>query len=656
MSDVYHTDGPLPAGAGPVTEKRSGNRYLTVLSEASVADLTARLTGNKRVRRALRPWGTLHIDRQLPFICVYRRPAGGPDPGADRLTLSEAAYFNAPGDRQLHRSLVTLTRRIGELMVEQFGAYLVLELWSSGDANSTDPEIPLQPEFKIHHHPRAQLSATVGALERGLRRFKAMKQPAKVSVQATGKIAPPGMPPLLTEKDSRDRSLYLVGLEVKPIFVDPETGEVFPLLLRQLRRRLTHVLDRAFYEFAHERTTHAPRHFHSLGRRAVVKAVWDVDDQLASVSNSFDLLVELTPVNAEAAWATFQRKRFEVAPVFLYRPRTLDPALVKRKLYDIRIERVEDPTLTQLFMEKQMELDRQLTMLNDRGTSRFRYESMQLHGVVEPSLIETAKEILKRTPARSRADSPRGALSADQFAALAQHEMARYAKICPDFNATATVSNELYSGLLVSRGQLLIGKGSKIPAHRADALIQHEVGTHLLTYFNGRAQPFKMLYTGLPGYDEMQEGLAVLSEHLVGGLSAERLRVLAARVIAAEALIDGASFVDTFRRLNKVYKISQRSAYTISMRVYRGGGLLKDAVYLRGLIAILDYLAQGGDFDVLFVGKIAARHIAVIEELLLRKILKPPPLFPRYLEIEGAHERLDELRRGASVNDLLHLV
>ena len=84
---------------------------------------------------------------------------------------------------------------------------------------------------------------------------------------------------------------------------------------------------------------------------------------------------------------------------------------------------------------------------------------------------------------------------------------------------------------MVSNGNLFIGKRVKIPESRAEALIQHEVGTHVLTYINGKNQPFQQLYCGLSGCDELQEGLAVLSEYLVGGLSPPRLRLLAGRVI-----------------------------------------------------------------------------------------------------------------------------
>ena len=87
---------------------------------------------------------------------------------------------------------------------------------------------------------------------------------------------------------------------------------------------------------------------------------------------------------------------------------------------------------------------------------------------------------------------------------------------------------------MVSRGNLNIGKRVKIPESRVEALIQHEVGTHVLTYINGMDQPFQQLYCGLAGSDELQEGLAVLSEYLVGGLSAPRFRILAGRVMAAK--------------------------------------------------------------------------------------------------------------------------
>jgi hypothetical protein len=89
------------------------------------------------------------------------------------------------------------------------------------------------------------------------------------------------------------------------------------------------------------------------------------------------------------------------------------------------------------------------------------------------------------------------------------------------------------------------------------------------------------------------------------------------------------------------------------MRVYRGGGLTKDAVYLRGLVEILDYLGQGGTLDPLFVGKIASEHIRFVRELLHRKVILPATLQPRYLQLPGVAERLERLGSGMTVLNLI---
>ncbi len=80
----------------------------------------------------------------------------------------------------------------------------------------------------------------------------------------------------------------------------------------------------------------------------MVKAVWEVDRSLADISNSFDFLLLLTPVNIDSAWSKFRSHKCEQPPVFYYRPRHIDPPAVKREIYKIPIEKVEDPALPSL--------------------------------------------------------------------------------------------------------------------------------------------------------------------------------------------------------------------------------------------------------------------------------------------------------------------
>ncbi len=209
---------------------------------------------------------------------------------------------------------------------------------------------------------------------------------------------------------------------------------------------------------------------------------------------------------------------------------------------------------------------------------------------------------------------------------------------------------------MVSAGNLLVGRNMSIPADRVEALIQHEVGTHVVTYWNGRAQPFRLLASGLARHDELQEGLAVFAEYLVGGLTPARLRTLAARVVAARAVADGAEFIDTYRLLVEDVGLASRPAFMMAMRVHRGGGLVKDAVYLRGLQGVVDYLHQGGRLDTLLVGKIAPEHTAVIEELQRREVLQPPLLRPNFLNGPDSHYRIERVRQGIDLVDLIDKV
>ncbi|MDB4584763.1 flavohemoglobin expression-modulating QEGLA motif protein, partial [Draconibacterium sp.] len=220
-------------------------------------------------------------------------------------------------------------------------------------------------------------------------------------------------------------------------------------------------------------------------------------------------------------------------------------------------------------------------------------------------------------------------------------------------NCCEVFVKEDITGLMVSQGNLLVGKQSKIPSARINALIAHEVETHVLTYLNGKSQRLQQLYIGFPGYDELQEGLAVLSEYMVGGLTGTRMRLLAARVAAARSLVDGASFVEVFNELNKGYGFERKTAFNITIRTFRGGGLTKDAVYLRGLVHLLEYLKNGGELEPLFVGKISADHVAIIKELQWRKILQPALLRPAYLDDPNTIQKLNDLKNGLTVINLI---
>lgn len=600
--------------------------------------------------------GRLHLERRLPLICVHRRSAGAA--GIEQLLADEPAYLLIPSAADEQPAAITLLRAIVEKLAECFGGCVVVEIRQGAargepvskavDADCSSVASPFELCVSADRIPKATVEALSRALGRDVPPYggtKIVLGPQDCANQPTGK-------PFLRLQDCAKLNCYELGIAVRPDYLD-EHGKVLPDRLRSMSRTLHHALERAAFAFVHPRKTLGPTHFHAPGRRSVVKAVLDIDRQLAEIGRSFDLLLQATPINAEGAWVEFRRSKFDKPPTFYYRPLSVDPVLLKRHLFAIPVERIEDPTLAFLFCQKQDELDRQITLLTDVDSPRFLQESLQIYGGVSDWLMEHAQELLDLLPGRRSEGSKQEQVSATQFAKRAQQELGYYQKRRADFCAKVAVRDDIYTGLMVSGEQLLIGGRTRVPRRRVEALLQHEIGTHLVTRYNGHHQPFRQLEVGLAGYDGFQEGLAVLAEYLVGGLSRFRMRVLAARVVGAHYLLNGASFVDTFRALTQNYEFSQRTAYTIAMRLYRGGGLTKDAVYLRGLLQILRYLRDGGDLEPLFVGKVASSHLPFISELSMREIIRPPALRPRYLESASARRKIDRLRSGLKPLDLV---
>lgn len=617
-----------------------------------IGRLRRQLRSGERVHEHPRKNFELHIDRRLPFICVHRRPGYEADPGTASLLNGQAAYLQTSGDPAYRRETAEIADAVAEAQSESFGSFLLFELWS-GDADTVLEVQSPAPAFRVCA-ARDVSNEFVACVENALQEVTLRGRTAAVSTVFGEHCTPPGLPPLILPDRMSDLNCVVLGLEIAPVYRRSESGTLLPLALQALHRGLAHALRMIFYRFSHSHTRYYPDHFLELGPRAVTDAVLDVDRRLAEISENFDLLLHVTPVNATDAWNEFERGKYGQTPTFHYRPRGVDPALLKRSLYLVPLEHAEDPTFIDLFSSKRDELDRQITLLSDRGTRRFVHGSMQIFGRVEDDLLDTAKMLVSRT-AEGTTVGAGELLGPKELAARAREEIAFYRQSDPTLASVVEVRDDI-TGILVSHGNFLIGSDASASAARLAATLNHEIGTHALTYHNGKKQPLQQLYAGLAGYEELQEGLAVLAEYLSGGLTLSRLQLLAGRVIAVHCLVQGADFVETFRLLHRDYNFTAFTAYTMAMRVFRGGGYTKDVIYLRGFLRLLDYLAGDRGIELLYCGKIAMEHLHLVEELCWRKVLNPIALKPRYLTAAEPRQRLEILRRNATWEHVLENV
>lgn len=622
------------------------------VDEKLIRAVQGRLQANERVRRTLPDGGRLNVDRQLPFLVVYRPPPDRPDAGTRDFVRSEASYLIAPSSRRTASAVRRLGTSVIETLSPIFGGFLVIEVWAGpeGAARPADDGTPAPPGFKVVTPRRFADSGTVNTLVRALGRIELFKRRAEVERVPGGRVGARGMGSLLQAKDLVELGANVIGVEVRPVYRSVETGDPYPIAKRHLARQLSRAMREACFEFARRETSHRPRHYQALGPHAFTKAAWQVDTELASISQSFDLLLYVTPTNTEQAWRSFRRSGYERIPPFLYRPRDFDPDVLKRRLHAVDIDRVDDPTLAFVFREKRGDLDLKLSLLGAREHPRFLPISIALYDRVADDLISTARSLLEAIPP---SDGRRTrTVPAGQVAVRAIAELERYRSAYPPLDSEVQVREDITS-LMVSQGNLLVPGTRSIPVHRLEPLLQHEIGTHVVTHWNGRAQPFRLLSAGLARYDELQEGLAVFAEYLSAGLTPARMRILAARVSAAHQVSDGATMVDVWRDLHRTWGFSERSAFQVAMRVLRGGGFVKDSVYLRGLQAVLDYLADGGHLETLLVGKIATEHAPIIEELQRRGVLNPSPLRPVYLDDPDGLLRLERAREGMALLELV---
>jgi uncharacterized protein (TIGR02421 family) len=604
-----------------------------------VERVLSRLAADLAVDEQL-PGGWMHIDRPLPFLVVARVGAAEGDPLGE-VAETQASYLTLPAVGDPVTS--TVMSAVAEQLADRFGSFLIVDLWTADEGGVGTAA---RPTFRVCEQFDDQPSATGHALAKALEEVEAFGVAPEVEV-----VRWLGRPPLLGHDEIRRLGALLLGLEIPGTILDPQTGRAYPLLLRDLRRDLSRAIQRAAYEFADVQTSHHVEDYRALGRHGVIESAQEVDEQLVTVGTAFEYLLSITPVNTDEAWAAFRASGYEHDPLFHYRHLPFDPDLLKRQLFDIRIEDLEDPTLAALFRAKRAELDRQISLLEVRGSAEFVSVSVEVYGGVDASLLKLAHELMSRVQERGEIGSG-PSVDATVFAERAHAEIDHYRVTYPELSTEVQIRDDV-PGVLVANGNVLVGAHYRLAEQRVDALLQHEVGTHVVTWVNGSAQPLRQLQIGLPGYEETQEGLGVLAEYLVGGLTPARLGLLAARVLGVDAMLRGASFVETFRLIRETGLFSAEATFGIVMRIYRSGGLTKDAMYLRGLGALLQHLGASGSLEPLLLGKLPLRDVPVVEELRWRQVLRPPVLRPRWIDHPQTATRLAAACHGLSVIDLV---
>lgn len=616
------------------------------LGETSITKLIEELQEECEIERHLPGGGYLHMSDELPYLVVYRNLDDDKESISDkatvRLILSEASFL-VIGNKDFE-GYQKLMYELSDAMASKFKSFLIIEVYAGAQESR---------KFRIKG-PAEKLSTTIKVLQEELDDINSgyrVLDFESTEVIDTLERQPGGKKPLLNVQQLKDAGCLLISIEVPPVYRNPD-GEDYPVFFRNYKDDFVQALHKTIFQFIRIQTSSGVKSYRALGQKNLQKKVIEIDRALAEIETSYQFLWLVSPANIRQIKDTFFESKYEKVLNYHYRLLPFDPDVLKRKLYNLKIEDIDDPALSYIFREKREELDMQISMLTDRGSDSFFYNSMMLYGEIKRDLQREAENILKEVPETEDREFE-SIMKAEDFKALANREFEYFREQDERFSSKVHVRDDV-NILMVSQGELYLPSDYKLNANETRALIQHEVGTHVLTYYNGKQQPLRLLSIGLTDYDTLQEGLAVLAEYLVGGLTANRMRTLAGRVVAASARMHGAGFQEIFRLLDDDYGFSAQRSFNITSRIMQGGGFTKDISYLKGLLQLKEYLEEGGELSPLLTGKFALEHLQIINELEERRVLKPKNLIPRYLNEEETRDKILQIRKGISLSQLIN--
>ncbi|MEX2349243.1 MAG: tyrosine/phenylalanine carboxypeptidase domain-containing protein [Flavobacteriaceae bacterium] len=614
----------------------------TTLTTSSIHFIMETLVEESRVETELPGDGFLHLDEKLPFLLLYRKKELGTDRGTKRLAKSIGSYLII-GTQQFEFYQELIYKLTGYFS-KKYNTYLLFEIYSGPETSNTF----------IIKGPAHKLPTTLDVLKGELEEIPPhlYNLPLKAEIKRTKSRQEEGTVPLIDIEEAKMQGAVWITMEVPPVYRD-SNGIVFPVFFRQFRDLFVKAVQKTIFDYLRVQTSSDISNYFALGKRKIHDEVFKIDKQLTEIESSYQFLLLVSPVNMHEIRETYFESNFKELHDYQYRLLTIDPDLLKRKLFNLRIDEIDDPALSFIFKEKREELDQQITMLNERGNKNFFYNSIRLYYVVEQDLKKEALKLLHDLPEETVVPAEEQ-IDAKEFSAMARKEFEYFRTQDPEFKSKVHIREDV-NVIMVSRGELYIPADYTMNRREAEALIQHEVGTHVLTYYNGSKQPLTQLCSGLAHYDPLQEGIAVLAEYFAGGLTVNRLRLLAGRVIAGAALLEGKDFHSIFKLLYDEHSFSKERAFNITCRILQGGGFLKDIIYLKGLLELTAFIKDEGDPASLLIGKFALKHLNVIKDLTEREILKPAALKPRYMESEDYEDKLRKIREGMPLSQFAAL-
>lgn len=428
---------------------------------------------------------------------------------------------------------------------------------------------------------------------------------------------------LITHVNSHFDNTLVLPTEIKKVFMEEHSGELYPLVLEELKVGMKEAITDSSAYFMRRYGKRKSYSKADLLSSSLNKAIVSLDKSLFRLCEDIETLNFINPVNLVAERKRFLKGHGNYTPNFLYRQLNIDPYEFRESLYNLPISNIEDSSIQQLYRNIVDNLANKIDLLTSIGKEDFVYNSLKYYG--EPSSTDIADAHFLLHAPDIESEQHGDTVSAEDAVAYFKEQAAAW-----QLNCKIEATNKIVAKAMVNsaKSQLLVNKEAQFTKAELVAFAYHELGIHMLTTINAKQQPLKVFTLGLVGNTHTQEGLAIFSEYCSGNLTLQRLKLLALRVIAVKLMLKQNDFQKTHRTLLTDYGLDKTQAFALTTRVYRGGGFTKDYLYLKGFSDVLAMYKGKQPIENLLVGKTGLADFPTINEMIERGLIsKPRSLF-----------------------------
>lgn len=337
-----------------------------------------------------------------------------------------------------------------------------------------------------------------------------------------------------------------------------------------------------------------------------------VDSKLSDIDQQLKLLAFINPQNLAEQKGLFLNSK-EHEPRFLYREPKVDFDLLERELR--RLPDQVSHSLWPLWQDKKNYLFNKIKLLRSVGTPAFTEHSAKLFTPPTEAEYQSALKFVAEhqndTPDHSRA------VKCDEAIAMVKNYLK--ANSLTHWNVKK-IKETVADMQVLKSGSVLIKANTTFTENRINALLVHEIGTHVFRNENGRQQPYKIFAQGTANYLTTEEGIAVYNQRELG-LNLGEKNLYPALSIITIYRSQNDEFRKVFESLIQDFDLDTETAWNRCVKVKRGlnnnqsrGAFTKDVVYFRGHLQVRNYLRKGGSIEDLYIGKIAIEDLETIQD------------------------------------------